>query len=228
MAHGYSPDIFPNSEPQLFVAYYRVSTDKQGRSGLGLEAQINTVERHTLARGFLLDSFQEVESGKRSDRPELKKALELCRRKKAILVIAKLDRLARNVAFIANLMESRVEFLACDMPQANRLTLHIMAAMAEHEREAISQRTKEALAAAKARGRVLGNPQPDMATMTRRRSETARTFREDLYPRVKKLRDGGATLREIALELNERGIKGHHGGHWHPENVRRVLKHISS
>ncbi len=130
-----------------YVAYYRVSTERQGQSGLGLDAQRKAVMDH-LNGGTLLDTFTEVESGRRNDRPELAKALDLCRRRKATLVIAKLDRLARNIAFIANLMEANVELVAVDMPQANRLTLHIMAAMAEHEAQAVSQRTKAALQAA--------------------------------------------------------------------------------
>ncbi len=128
----------------IYVAYYRVSTDRQGQSGLGLDAQRKAVMDH-LNGGTLLDSFTEVESGRRNDRPELAKALDLCRRRKATLVIAKLDRLARNV-----------DLVAVDMPQANRLTLHIMAAMAEHEAQAVSQRTKAALQAAKDRGRKAG------------------------------------------------------------------------
>ena len=166
-----------------FVAYYRVSTDKQGRSGLGLEAQLATVENYAArSGGDIIASFQEVESGKRSDRPELLKALALCRQKKATLIIAKLDRLSRNVAFIANLMESRVEFVACDMPEANKLTLHIMAAMAQHEREATSQRTKEALQAAKARGQRLGNPRPDIPAINKAWKEEARQHRALHYP----------------------------------------------
>ena len=140
-----------------FVAYYRVSTDRQGRSGLGLEAQREAV-RHYLASvgGVLAAEHTEVETGKRSDRPELQRALAVCRRPKAKLLIAKLDRLSRNVAFIAALMDGNTEFVACDNPHATRLTLHILAAVAEHEREAISQRTKAALQAAKARGTRLG------------------------------------------------------------------------
>ena len=116
-----------------YVGYYRVSTDRQGRSGLGLEAQRAAVAGYLDGGSTLLDAFTEVESGRRNDRPELAKALDLCRRKKATLVIAKLDRLARNVAFIANLMDADVDVVAVDMPEANRFTLHIMAAMAEHE-----------------------------------------------------------------------------------------------
>ena len=145
-----------------FVAYYRVSTERQGESGLGLAAQREAVSRFLgTGRGTtsLLAEFTEIESGKRhTNRPELLRAIELSRRQKATLVIAKLDRLARNVHFISGLMETGVEFVAADMPQANRLTIHILAAFAEHEREAISQRTKGALQAARKRGTRLGNP----------------------------------------------------------------------
>src|SRR5437773_11124177 len=133
-----------------FVAYFRVSTDRQGRSGLGLDAQRKSVLDYLDGgRWSLIAEFTEIESGKRNDRPELEKALAACRKQKAKLVIAKLDRLSRNLAFIATLMDSAVEFIAVDMPEANKLTVHILAAMAEHEREQISKRTRDALAAAK-------------------------------------------------------------------------------
>jgi DNA invertase Pin-like site-specific DNA recombinase len=143
-----------------FVAYFRVSTDRQGKSGLGLEAQREAVMSYLNGgRWTLAAEFTEVESGKRSDnRPELEKAIAACKRLKAKLVIAKLDRLSRNLAFIAALMESGVEFVAVDNPHMNKLTIHILAAVAEHEREMISERTKAALAAAKRRGQRLGNP----------------------------------------------------------------------
>src|SRR6516164_8225373 len=142
-----------------FVAYFRVSTDRQGKSGLGLEAQRETVMNYLNGgRWTLVGEFTEVESGKRADRPELEKALAACKKQKAKLVIATLDRLSRNLAFIATLMESGVEFVAVDNPHANKLTVHILAAVAQHEREMIAQRTKAALAAAKKRGQVLGNP----------------------------------------------------------------------
>jgi DNA invertase Pin-like site-specific DNA recombinase len=133
-----------------FVAYYRVSTDRQGRSGLGLEAQQRAVQSYLNGGDwFLVAELTEVETGKRIDRPELAKALALCRKHKAKLVIAKLDRLSRNLAFIATMMDSGVEFIAVDNPHANKLTLHILAAVAQHEREMIAERTKAALQAAR-------------------------------------------------------------------------------
>jgi DNA invertase Pin-like site-specific DNA recombinase len=146
-----------------FIAYYRVSTDRQGASGLGLAAQRGAVARF-IGAGQLIAEYTEIESGKRhTNRPQLLAALADCRRQRAVLLIARLDRLARNVAFIANLMESGVDFVAVDMPQATRLTIHILAAVAEHEREMISARTKAALAEAKRRGVTLGNPRLEEA-----------------------------------------------------------------
>jgi DNA invertase Pin-like site-specific DNA recombinase len=142
------------------VAHYRVSTAQQGKSGLGLEAQQEAVGRFAAGSGDrLLSQFTEVESGRLSDRPQLLAAIAECRRKKARLVIAKLDRLARNAAFLLTLRDSGVDFVAADMPNADRLTVGIVAIFAEHERDMISKRTKEALAAAKARGVKLGNPE---------------------------------------------------------------------
>ena len=142
-----------------FVAYYRVSTDKQGQSGLGLDAQRQAVMTYLNGGPWkLIAEHTEVETGKRADRPELQKALAACRKLKAKLVIAKLDRLSRNLAFIATLMDSNVEFIAADNPHANRLTVHILAAVAEYERTAISERTRAALQAAKHRGVKLGGP----------------------------------------------------------------------
>src|SRR5690348_9040720 len=142
-----------------FVAYYRVSTQGQGNSGLGLDAQRAAVHAHVQqVGGGLIGEFTEIESGALDERTELNLALKQCRSQKALLVIAKLDRLARSVHFIAQLLNSGVEFVAADMPHANKLTIHIIAAVAEYEREVIAQRTKAALAAAKLRGVRLGNP----------------------------------------------------------------------
>src|SRR6202047_1789417 len=149
--------MVPRQTKPRYVAYYRVSTDRQGRSGLGLDAQQKAVQDYLNGGDWsLVAELTEVETGKRSDRPELAKALALCRKHKGKLVIAKLDRLSRNLAFIATMMDSGVEFVAVDNPHANKLTLHILAAVAQHEREMIAERTKAALQAAKQRGRVLG------------------------------------------------------------------------
>ena len=211
-----------------FVAYYRVSTDKQGKSGLGLEAQRVAVEDFLNGGNWdLVEDFTEVESGSRNDRPELERAMAACRKHKATLVIAKLDRLARNVAFVANLMESGVEFVAVDMPQANKLTVHILAAVAEHEREMISQRTRDALAVAKARGIKLGNPNIAMARAKGQQviKSKADKHAQNVLPIIKAIRDAGVTsLRGIANALNQRGIETARGGSWHAASVGRVIR----
>jgi DNA invertase Pin-like site-specific DNA recombinase len=205
-----------------FVAYYRVITQRQGRSGLGLDAQKTAVRDH-LNDGYrrVVAEFTEVESGKRSDRPKLAEALKTCRVLGATLIIAKLDRLARNVHFISGLMESGVEFTV-DFPQANRLTVHILAAVAEHEAKLISERTKAALAAAKARGVKLGGDRGARLTaearQAGRRAVTARAIGRaaDLAPTVKQLQAAGIrSLRAIAAALNQRGVKTPRGvGLW--------------
>src|SRR3954467_11127877 len=207
---------------QGFVAYYRVSTDRQGQSGLGLDAQRAAVAGSGGARELVAE-FTEVESGKRADRPQLAAARDLCRRQRAMLVIAKLDRLARNVAFIANLMESGVEFTAVDMPSANNLTLHILAAVAEHEREMISARTKAALAAAKARGVRLGRPDGDTRHMHSARSAKAAAFRATVLPEVMRLIGEGMSQRKIAAELNRRGLTTYAGRPWRVQHVSSLL-----
>jgi DNA invertase Pin-like site-specific DNA recombinase len=214
-----------------FVAYYRVSTQRQGRSGLGLEAQQTAVRDYLNGGDWrLVAEVTEVESGKRSDRPKLAEALKLCRLHGATLIIAKLDRLARNVAFISNLMESGVEFHAVDLPQANRLTVHLMAAFAEHEAKMISERTKAALAAAKKHGVKLGGDRGATVTAAMRKAGTAalqaraRARATDLAPIIKDLQAGGATtLQALADGLNERGIPAARGGQWSTPQVMRVL-----
>ena len=209
------------NQPSPVVTYLRVSTDRQGQSGLGLEAQRAAVAPYVEA-GRLLGEFVEVESGRKDDRPQLAAALALCRQHKARLVIAKLDRLARSVALISGLMESGVEFVAADMPEANRFMLHIMAAVAEHEREMISQRTRAALAAAKARGTRLGNPRPDTARMRASVLRRVATFRAGVLPLIRSLQAEGRSLRGIATELNAKGIASPRGGLWYAASVRIV------
>ena len=211
---------------KLFVAYYRVSTKAQGVSGLGLDAQREAVERYVAGvSGRLIASFEEVESGKRVDRVNLHAALELCRTAKATLVIAKLDRLARNVAFISELMEAKVDFIAVDNPHATRLTLHILAAVAEHERDMISQRTKAALAAAKARGRVLGANGRILADQNKAEAVDRLA---PIAERLRAFKAEGLTLRRIADALNADGIASPGGASWHPGNVQRALARIAA
>ena len=208
----------------MFIAYYRVSTARQEQSGLGLEAQRASVAAYVAGKsGRLLAEFAEVESGRKNDRPQLAAALALCKRKKATLIIAKLDRLARNVRFISSLMESGVQFQAVDMPEANRLTVHILAAVAEHEREAISERTRVALAAKKARGERLGNPRPDLPKARASASLRASTFHDNMRPLVRSIAAGGSSLRAVAAELNARSIPTLNGGSWHAATVGRLL-----
>ena len=215
-----------------FVSYLRVSTARQGASGLGLEAQRAAVAAHLNGGDWtLLREIVEVESGKRNDRPALAEALRLCRQQKATLVIAKLDRLARNVHFISGLMESGVEFLAVDMPSANRFVVHILAAVAEQEAEAISKRTKAALAAAKERGTVLGGRRVSAERFREIAAGARQTFsaqaakrRAQVLPVIAEIQQQGiSTLRAIATELNERAIDAPRGGQWTAVQVKRVL-----
>jgi DNA invertase Pin-like site-specific DNA recombinase len=207
-----------------FLAYFRVSTDKQGIRGLGMAAQETAVtqflQRHD---GVLIASYIEVESGRKVDRPELLAALAHAKKERAVLVIAKLDRLARNVAFISQLLESGVELVCCDMPQANRLTLHILAAVAEHEREMISQRTKAALAAAKARGVKLGTPNPNPINARSGRSRKTAAFMDMMRPIAAVLEGQGHSRRAIARLLNERGYKTYAGREWKVQQVSNLL-----
>jgi DNA invertase Pin-like site-specific DNA recombinase len=216
------------SKKPVFVAYLRVSTARQGESGLGLEAQQATVEAFAKVQGGpILATYVEVESGKRSDRPELAKALAAARKAKATLLIAKLDRLARNVAFIATMMDAGVDFVACDQPFASRLTLHILAAVAEDEARRISERTKAALAAAKARGTKLGSPVAAQTVAKARAARSAYATKANDTTRAV-IRDimgsGVKTLAGIARTLQARGIKTPAGRHeWQPVQVSRLL-----
>lgn len=224
------------------VPYFRVSTKKQGDSGLGLDSQHTLVTKFQLAeRCEVLAEFTEIESGKKSNRPELQKAIALCKSTGATLVVAKLDRLARNVLFTATLMESGVEFVACDMPYANRLTIHIMAAMAEDEARRISQRTKDALAELRAQGVKLGSARPGhwegrehkrgWNGCTRKDRIIEERFRrtyKDVIPLVETLVERGETAESIAKTLNNRGLKTAKGCLWQPTSVRRVIEKLSA
>lgn len=208
-----------------FVAYYRVSTQKQGRSGLGLDAQQAAVLAFVQCEE-IVGSYTDIESGKRDDRPELTKALAVCKRSGATLVIAKLDRLSRDVAFIAALMKAGVEFIACDMPTANKLTIHILAAVAEAEREMISQRTKAALQAAKARGVRLGNPTPlrSLENANRAVCQNADQHASNVIKVINEIRKAGVqSLNGIANALAARGVETARGGAWTARAVSNLL-----
>lgn len=226
-----------------FVVYLRVSTDRQGKSGLGLEAQRQAVARCVADRGgrILSPEYQEVESGKRNDRPELAKAIRQCRLTGATLIVAKLDRLSRNAAFLMTLKDSLkdngVEFLAADLPEANTMTVGVMALVAQHEREAISARTKAALAAAKARGRRLGGwrsqapeiaqhqPQAVLAAKAKAAGKAA-----ELRDTLEEMRSQGLSLNAIAGSLNEQGIltsRGIRNG-WTATAVSRMFKQFGA
>jgi len=211
-----------------FIAYFRVSTDKQGKSGLGLEAQRKAVLDYLDgARWSLVQEFVEIESGKHNERPQLTVALAACKKHRARLVIAKLDRLSRNLAFIAALMESGVEFVAVDNPHATKLTVHILAAVAEHEREMISERTKAALRAAKARGTRLGNPQLAKAAKrgTAAVKANAKQFAANVLPVIEEIERAGFTSHNaIAAKLNERNVRTARGVKWTHVQVGAVLR----
>jgi DNA invertase Pin-like site-specific DNA recombinase len=221
------------------ISYLRVSTDRQGRSGLGLEAQAKAIEDYVKRKGAsVLASYVEVESGKaQHNRPELAKALQHAKLTGATLVIAKLDRLSRNAAFLLALIDAGGAFVAADLPEANHLTVGIMALVAQQEREAISRRTKEALAAAKARGVKLGNPQGAAALRRAGKGNVssveaikakADRFAEELAPVLGELRRGGVTsLGGIAQALNERGILTPRGKSWHKAQVRALLDRVA-
>ena len=220
-----------------FVSYLRVSTTRQGRSGLGLEAQRQAVSDHLNGgRWKLVAEFVEIESGRSNERAELHKALAACRLHQATLIIAKIDRLSRNAGFLLTLRDTGVEFVAADLPAANRLTVGILAMVAEAEAEAISVRTKAALAAAKRRGVRLGNPahldrrarlKGSEASSVVRRALAAQRAR-DLAPVIAELRaEGAVSLRELARGLNARGFPTTRGSTWTAAQVQRLLARVA-
>lgn len=211
-----------------FVSYLRVSTARQGQSGLGLEAQREAVARYLNGGGWeLIAEFVEVETGKGSDvkekRPQLAAAMDTARKHKATLVIAKLDRLSRDVGFINGIMKSRVPFVATDMPHANNLTLNIMAAFAEHERDMISDRTKAALQAAKARGVKLGT---NGTTLAAKNKALAMEKLAPVAETIRSLKAQGLSIRGIAASLNASSISSPNGGKWHATNTKRALDRL--
>lgn len=210
-----------------YVSYLRVSTDKQGATGYGIEAQRLAIKNH-LHDLPILAEYVEVESGKNDSRPELLKALAHCKKAKAVLVIAKLDRLSRKVSFVANLIDSGVEFVCCDNPHANKMTIQMLAVMAEFERDMISKRTKEGLASAKARGVVLGGYRgADMTNARIRAGEArrnaARSFTSSVYLNVKEAVQVGGNLSAAASILNSQGITTSRGCSWNPKAVSRII-----
>jgi DNA invertase Pin-like site-specific DNA recombinase len=242
-----------------FVAYFRVSTQKQGRSGLGLEAQQHQVRQYLFqAGGIELASFVEVESGKNADRPKLAAALQRCRQTRATLLVAKIDRLSRNAAFLFALRDAGVQFQALDIPEANTLTLGVMVSMTQHERELIAKRTREALAARKARGLPLGTPRPELMKKLQVQASELGCFAnrakaqeraKDIAPAIleflslsaidtppakmaaliQECLDAGTTsLRKIAACLDEQGIQTPRGKPWTPTAVKNALEQLKA
>jgi DNA invertase Pin-like site-specific DNA recombinase len=223
------------TEPQSCVAYYRVSTQKQGRSGLGLEAQQRAVRDHLdRTSRKLIAELVEVESGKNPDRPKLAEALKLCRLTGSKLIVARLDRLARNVAFVSSLMEAGTDFEAVDFPQANRFTVHILAAVAEYEARLISERMRASLAAAKARGVKLGgrtstsgNP-AGLAKARRLIAAKSAARIADLAPVIAEIRAAGfVSAASVARQLNARGIRAARAGRWTRSTAAFMLSRLS-
>jgi DNA invertase Pin-like site-specific DNA recombinase len=213
-----------------FVAYYRVSTERQGRSGLGLDAQRSMIADYVASiGGSVCEAFTEIESGKSHlNRPMLQKALGVARKRKATLIVAKLDRLARNVAFVSSLLESGVEFQAADFPTASRMMLQQLAIFAEYEREQISARTKAALAARKAKGLPLGRPQNLVGSpMPRINREHAKAVAERMRPIVDSIRGKGVcSLKGITDSLNQQGYLTENGNQWHLTTVKRLISRL--
>ncbi len=213
------------SQKQTYIAYFRVSTAAQGRSGLGIEAQRQTIRAYLkTVQADLLTEYIDIESGARDQRPNLQKAIGHAKSTKATLVIAKLDRVSRKVSFIATLMESGVKFVVADLPNADEFQLHIYAALAQQERKLISERTRAALKAAKQRGILLGE---HAKPLHKRNGKIAKDFALNLKNVILPLYDGKNSLRDIARTLNDRKIPTFKGGIWHSVTVSRVLKRLS-
>lgn len=220
-----------------FVSYVRVSTDRQGRSGLGLDAQRAAIADFLNGGAWeLLRELEEIESGKDNERPQLREALKLCELTGATLLIAKLDRLSRDLHFITSIMKAGIEFVACDMPTASKFTIHIYAALAEQERSYISERTRNALRAAKERGQILGKPEnltPQAAKKGNANSTTARrkladNFAAQVTPMIRDYLGRGLSLRQTAAELNRENILTASGkaGAWTPTAVKNALARV--
>lgn len=214
-----------------FVSYCRVSTDKQGLHGLGIEAQRQAVARYLASMDCeLVGSFEEVESGANNKRPQLAAAIQTAKSKKAVLVIAKLDRLSRNAAFLLQLQDSGIDFVACDMPNADKLSVGIIALLAQRERQLISERTKAGLAIAKQRGVALGNPNPDKSLKKAVQANIQRKL-EFAKAAIKSIREiqstGVDTLARIADCMNKRGEQTARGGKWTATAVKRVLECVA-
>ena len=235
-----------------YVAYYRVSTDKQGASGLGLEAQKDAVKKYLKDKYPPEFQFTEIESGKNSDRPELKKALELCKKEKAVLIVAKLDRLSRDLHFITSLSKAKIKFICCDMPEATPLTINIMGTLAQWEREQISNRTKQALAQLKKQGMKFGYNHPKTrAGLERRwkllkknkakapkkikqkkeliiRTKKADAFAESLRTTFQLLKEQGLSLSQMSQKLASLGVKTRQGKQaWNKTQVVRIRKRLN-
>lgn len=215
-----------------FVGYFRVSTRKQGDSGLGLEAQRSSVNNFVLGKGILIHDFVEIESGRKSERPELLKALDWCKRNNYTLIISKLDRLSRSLTFISSLMDSGVKFVACDFPEANHLTLSILASLAQYEAIAISTRTKESLKVLKDKGVRLGTPS-NLTPEARIKGLKKRVTNAVNHPANKQAKELIYLYRQkewsyhkIAMKLNDSGYRTRRGCLFFPETVRLLLKKI--
>lgn len=207
-----------------FVAYYRVSTKRQGQSGLGLEAQQHSVQSFAERNsGEIVAVFREAESGKKADRPELLKALEFSAKEEATLIVAKLDRLSRDLEFIAKLSKSKTDWVCADMPEMNTLTIGMMAVFAQHEREMISKRTKEGLARAKANGVKLGN-KGNLKKGREALQESADQFASDIWEVIEPMKEAGMTQEEIVNRLNKNKIPTAKGKKWTRMQLYRVIK----